>query len=261
MPVQLSCATQSVNKCDNRKPTNLPLKPETSAPKRLSSSSLSSSSSSTVNETKIPKPKIRTTEKTTRADKKKTAELNSTAAFEGEEIAALTSTPHPERKSKSVVPSSSSAAENSELADQMKLFIMDQRSVMQAVKLSFQKMNSVMDRMNTLLEKLNVEVDSQAELMLVKKSGTLLGVAEGNAGSAVQSNLALNDDKENVHVNGQSIQKSLSMFCDMKSQLNCLKTPTAFRTRPLSAETPNTILSNVVHNQLENLYETNETDD
>ena len=90
----------------------------------------------------------------------------------------------------------------------------------------------------------------------MKKSGSI-----NSCGTVELTSLGLSDDKENVQVLAEKTCKPLLMFSDMKSQLKCLKTPTVLKIKPRTAETPNTALSNTVHNQLENLYETSETDD
>ncbi|KAK3930831.1 Bifunctional protein GlmU [Frankliniella fusca] len=218
-----------------------------------------------LSETKIPKPQVFSASSLRSTE----AQLNSTAAFEDVEIAVLTSTPHPERISKRILLST-------DKDQQLKLFLSEQRSVMQAMKLSFQKLNLVLD------SQLQVNLETTNLLKQIKESqGSFQFNPVTNNVLNSKDNLALvssekvscnnfepdkfsfkmlspcQEDKENV-----SIQRPIRpeyLYREMKSQLACLKTPTTIRkSGPMCAETPQTYLSNAVHHQLETLFDDSE---
>lgn len=220
-----------------------------------------------TSESKIPKPKIFSASKPLTPE----SQFNSTAAFEEVEIAALTSTPHPERSVRRPLLMSSSN-------DEVQLFLSEQRSVMQAIKLTFQKMNSVLDsQLQVNLETVGLlkeirkgQCNFQFNSMLNPTSKSTenadFGVSCSEKISLCPNNLEFEklsfkklspckeDDKENVALSF----KPDSLYRDMKSQLGCLKTPTVLRrAKPMSVETPNTYLSNTLHHQLESLFEDN----
>lgn len=192
--------------------------------------------------------------------------LDSTAVFEEVEVATLTSTPHPLQK----LINTESWQEASEVGEQFKGLIAEHRSLMQVMKLSFQKMNTLMESQT----KVNLAVVEMIQEMkgrvLSNDSGTQLSDISNfeNPSSLNFSNHhnmtkkiltpVLEEGKENTRE--VPSRKSLSMYLGMKSEINCLKTPLAKTTKPKASETPNTVLSNTVQHQLEELFETSQTD-
>lgn len=231
---------------------------------------------------------------TTKTRGQSVSKLNTTSAFEEDEIAAMTSTPRAElvvrSQSTDMSKPTTGFEDFSAVAEQMSLLALDQRSAMQVIKLSFQKMNSLMDKQADLVEKQSKLISMQMKVfermdglfsaskkVNVENSNNVgpLAMTESPESTTITMKMFLEEEnpeilecdkkQDSVTENKENLavptSKSLSLYRSMRSQMNCLKTPTTKQGLVRqSIETPNTILSNRVHNQLENLFETSETE-
>lgn len=201
------------------------------------------------------------------------ASLNSTDIFEEDEKAVLVPTPHIKTNQ-----SGPSSMDSNYLAEQISLLILDQRSLMEGVKLTLSKMNTVIDTLNDvnvnlkqLLQSGKVEGGQKSENVTFVGADSTLNV-NGNASANIKPaakpmlrrnhqvlSPTIESEDENKENFVKPLRKSIYLYRKIKSEASFLKTPLECRTeRPRTADTPNTVLSNTICNQLENLFESSD---
>lgn len=213
-------------------------------PRFNSSTSKTSTSKSSTSKSSTPKSSLTSM-----------AQLNSTDAFEEAEIDAMTSTPHPTGSARL----SASHASTMDLRD----FAEQQRFMMQVLKLSFQKMNKLADSqlaLNLLLADVLKELKSrQGSDNLAQNTRNEPQPKLGECNGDMPLNVLAPSQEDNKENFSGHLLRPDHIFNAMKSELRCLKTPTVLKSGGhLVPDTPNTLLSNTVHHQLEDLFESSE---